>query len=89
MLGIMTSLRMQLVAAATALSLSTAGCAYVIHPEQRGNTGGSLDGLPLVVDILLLLPGLLPGIVALVVDFSSGAIYTGGGGGHGAVIVVH
>ncbi len=83
---------MQLVAAATALSLSTAaaGCAYVIHPEQRGNTGGDLDGVPLVVDLLLLLPGLLPGIIALVVDFGTGAIHTGGGGGHhGAVIVVH
>jgi hypothetical protein len=33
----------------------------------------------MVMDLLWLLPGIVPGVVALVVDFSSGAIYVGGG----------
>lgn len=57
---------------------SVAGCAYILHPERRGNTGGAIDGGMLVCDILWLIPGIIPGVVALVVDFSNGAIYVGG-----------
>jgi hypothetical protein len=46
----------------------------------------------MVMDLLWLLAGIVPGVVALIVDFSSGAIYVGGGralrlapGGHVAV----
>lgn len=35
--------------------------------------------VPLVVDILLFIPGFLPGLIAIIVDFGTGAIYTGGG----------
>lgn len=31
------------------------------------------------MDLLWLIPGVIPGVIALVVDFSSGAIYVGGG----------
>jgi hypothetical protein len=55
-----------------------AGCAYILHPERRGNRGGAIDGGMLVCDILWLLPGIIPGVVALIVDFSNGAIYVGG-----------
>jgi hypothetical protein len=61
---------------ATAPSLG--GCAYILHPERRGNMGGAIDGGMLVCDILWLLPGIIPGVVALIVDFSNGAIYVGG-----------
>ena len=57
---------------------STVGCAYILHPERRGNTGGAIDGGMLVCDILWLLPGIVPGVIALIVDFSNGAIYVGG-----------
>jgi hypothetical protein len=65
-------------AAATMLATTTAasaGCGYILHPERRGNQGGTIDGASLVMDLLWLLPGVVPGVVALVVDFSSGAIY--------------
>ena len=55
------------------------GCATILHPEQRGNHGGRLDVGPLILDILWFIPGLVPGIIALVVDFGTGAIYTGHG----------
>lgn len=65
------------VAAVLSTALSAASCGYVLHPERRGNSGGSMDGGTLVMDLLWLIPGIVPGVVALVVDFSSGAIYTG------------
>ncbi len=65
---------------ATALSLSLlSSCATILYPERRGNAGGAIDVVPLVVDILLFIPGLVPGVIAIAVDFSTGAIYLGGG----------
>ena len=55
------------------------GCGYFLYPERRGNST-NVDGGTLVMDLLWLLPGILPGVIALVVDFSSGAIYRSGGG---------
>lgn len=54
------------------------GCGYILYPERRGTQSGSIDGATMVMDLLWLLPGLVPGVVALVVDFSSGAIYVRG-----------
>jgi hypothetical protein len=66
---------------ASALSfplLSAQGCGYILYPERRGRTSGLVDGALVVMDALWLLLFLIPGIVAFVVDFSSGAIYVGG-----------
>ncbi len=80
----------QIRTAALVALLSTAlgwtGCGYFLYPERRGNTGGPLDGGTLVMDILWLLPGIVPGVIALIVDFSSGAIYLGGRARIGVVI---
>jgi hypothetical protein len=75
------------IAAATLLTtaVSSTGCGYFLYPERRGNTGGGVDGGTLVMDLLWLLPGIVPGVVALIVDFSSGAVYRGG---HGSGIAV-
>jgi hypothetical protein len=69
-------------------------CAWALYPERRGRaSGGTIDGLPLVIDLLWLLAGVVPGVVCLAVDFASGAIYTSGGQGkikvrHNGEIVV-
>jgi hypothetical protein len=65
-------------AAISSLAMLTS-CARIMHPERVGNKSGSLDTIPLVVDILLFIPGLIPGVIALVIDFTTGAIYVGGG----------
>lgn len=65
-------------AATAALATATipnTGCGYLLHPERRGNSGGVIDGGTLVMDLLWLIPGVVPGVVFLVVDFSSGAMY--------------
>jgi hypothetical protein len=61
-----------------AFATSTMGCGYVLYPERRGNPGGTIDGGTLVMDLLWLLAGIVPGVVFLIVDFSSGAMYVGG-----------
>lgn len=66
-----------LVAALTTVSASTVSCAWLLHPERRnsGRTSGHLDTVPLVFDILWFIPGIIPGLICLIVDFTSGAIY--------------
>lgn len=66
------------IAAILSLSLLSS-CATILYPERKGNAGGSIDVGPLILDILWFIPGLVPGIIAIAVDFSTGAIYTGGG----------
>ena len=74
------------------LTQGSSGCGYLLHPERRGAQSGQIDSTTMVMDLLWLLPGIVPGVIALVVDFSSGAIYVRGGhalrlvpGGHLAV----
>ena len=51
------------------------GCAAILHPERQGNPPGPVAVGPLILDILWFIPGLVPGIIAIAVDFGSGAIY--------------
>ena len=44
--------------------------------ERKGNNSTPVETLPLVLDCLLLMPGVIPGVIALVIDFGTGAIYT-------------
>ncbi len=62
-------------AATIATVLATTSCAYTFHPERRGNRGGEVATGPLVGDLLWFIPGILPGVIFLIVDFTSGAIY--------------
>lgn len=61
------------------LAASASGCGYVLYPGRVGRRGGSIDVPVLIIDLLWLLPGLLPGAICLVVDFTTGCIYRGGG----------
>jgi hypothetical protein len=72
--------RLRTVSALVAATMAFSSCAYIQHPERRGSTAkGQVDTVPLVIDIVWLVVGIIPGVVCLAVDFSSGAIYTGGG----------
>lgn len=52
------------------------GCAWILYPERRFQTNpGPIEVVPLVVDCLLFIPGIVPGIIALAVDFGTRAIY--------------
>jgi hypothetical protein len=61
-----------------AFGISSVGCGYILYPERRGNAGGTIDGGTLVMDLLWLIPGIVPGVVFLIVDFTSGAMYVNG-----------
>lgn len=61
------------------LTMSSLNCGIIFHPERSGRAGGRVDVAALVLDCLWLLVGVVPGVVALVVDFATGGIYEGGG----------
>jgi hypothetical protein len=76
----MTNRTLRTVAVGTMLTVGTSsfGCGYILHPERRGIQAGTIDTPTMVMDLLWLLAGIVPGVVALIVDFSSGAIYASG-----------
>lgn len=64
---------------AAGLALGTTGCGYILYPGRRGRSGGHVDIPVLIIDLLWLIPGLVPGAICLIVDFTTGCIYRGGG----------
>lgn len=55
--------------------ISFSSCGYFLYPERRGQTQGQIDVPIFLLDCAGLFIGILPGAIALAVDFSSGAIY--------------
>ena len=51
------------------------GCGTILYPERRNKEPGRLDVGVVLLDGFWLLIGIIPGIIAFAVDFSSGAIY--------------
>ncbi|MFT3696767.1 MAG: hypothetical protein QM831_26735 [Kofleriaceae bacterium] len=72
--------RIRAIALVTLISVFTTSCGWLLYPERRGQRpGGAVDGGTLVMDLLWLLAGIVPGVVFLIVDFSAGTMYVGGG----------
>ncbi len=61
-----------------AVLLGGTSCGYLLYPGRRGRASGRIDVPVLIIDVLWFIPGLVPGLVCLIVDFASGAIYEGG-----------
>jgi hypothetical protein len=57
------------------LSLLLSSCGTLLYPERRGQPVGRLDVGVVALDGIGLLVFLVPGVIAFVVDFSTGAIY--------------
>ena len=55
------------------------GCGTIIYPERRNQTTENVDVGVALLDGLWLLVFIIPGVVALAVDFTTGAIYLPGG----------
>ncbi|MFT5684934.1 MAG: hypothetical protein ACI8RZ_005879, partial [Myxococcota bacterium] len=60
---------------ALGITMPLAGCGYILYPERQGTTSGQLDAAVIVMDGLLCLLFLVPGVIAFIVDISSGCIY--------------
>ena len=54
---------------------ASTGCGWMLYPERRGHKSNVIDGGTLVMDLLWLLPGVVPGVVFLIVDFTTGGMY--------------
>ncbi len=50
--------------------LATSSCGYLLYPGRRGRTGGRIDIPVLIIDLLWFIPGVLPGVICLIVDFT-------------------
>lgn len=61
------------------MGLNFSGCGYLLHPERRGQRDGRIDAKIAILDGLGLLLFVVPGVVAFIVDFSTGCIYHPGG----------
>lgn len=55
--------------------LGANGCGYILYPDRKGRTGGNLDVPVFVIDLIWLIPGIIPGVICLIVDFTTGCIY--------------
>jgi len=63
-------------------TFSTVGCGYILYPNRRNAMarGGQVDVAVVIMDCLWLIPGILPGVFALVWDGIHGSWYATGGG---------
>ena len=52
-------------------------CGFIMYPQRRGQAMGEVDWTIASADSIGLLLLILPGVIALSVDISSGAIYLG------------
>ena len=66
-------------AAVLVCALVTVQCGFILHPEREGQAKGKIDVPILLMDCAWLLVGVVPGVIALVVDFYTGCIYEPGG----------
>ena len=51
------------------------GCGTILYPERRNKNPGRLDVGVVLLDGIWLIFGIIPGLIAYAVDFSTGAIY--------------
>src|SRR4029077_1462062 len=56
------------------LAFFLASCGTLLYPERRGQSAGRLDVGVVALDGVGLLAFLVPGVIAFVVDFATGAI---------------
>lgn len=71
--------RLAALSLAAALAVGQTGCGIIFHPERSGNRPGKLDVTAVVLDCCWLLVGVVPGVVALAVDFGTGGAWHSSG----------
>ena len=56
--------------------VSSSGCGTLLYPARRdGTPSRQLDSRVVILDCLWLVAGVIPGVVALAVDLTTGAAY--------------
>ncbi|MFA0810144.1 hypothetical protein [Microbulbifer epialgicus] len=55
--------------------INVSACGYFLYPERKGQAAGRIDPAVVILDGAALLFGIIPGVVAFAVDFTSGTIY--------------
>jgi len=63
-----------------AVMLASVQCGTILYSERKGQAKGNIDVAVLVMDCCWLLVWIVPGVIALIVDFQNGCIYQPAGG---------
>lgn len=71
--------RLLCIALGGTLLTQLAACGTLFFPERRGQIDGKLDPVVFALDAFGLLLYIIPGLIALGIDFATGAIYLPGG----------
>ena len=58
-----------------ALTVNLVACGTLLYPERKGTRAGKIDPVVAGLDAVGLLFYIVPGVIAFVVDYNSGAIY--------------
>lgn len=66
------------------LLIQIAACGTLLYPERRGQKTGQIDAGVAILDAVGLVFFIVPGLIALAVDFATGAIYLPAGGTKGS-----
>ena len=75
-MGALIRSRLLVLFVAVVLAFAASGCGAIIYPERIDSAHSErLDTAIVVMDCAWLLVGILPGVVALIVDFSTGAVF--------------
>ena len=62
-------------ALAAVMAFTQTRCGILFHPERSGNEGGRLAVFSVLLDCCWLFVGVVPGVVALAIDFASGGAW--------------
>ena len=63
-----------------ALLVASVQCGTILYPERKGQTKGNIDAGVLIMDCAWLIVWIVPGVIALIVDFNNGCMYEPAGG---------
>lgn len=58
-----------------AMLVQASACGTLLYPERRGQTHGQIDTAVALMDGIGILFFVIPGLVAFIIDFNTGAIY--------------
>jgi len=59
----------------TVLMVQLMGCGTILYPERKGQKGSQIDAGVCILDGIGVLFYIIPGVIALAVDFYNGTIY--------------
>jgi hypothetical protein len=71
----MTTRRTALRTLALAAAGAASGCGVFLYPERKGQGPGKVDAGVVILDAIWVLVGIIPGVIAFIIDIQTGCLY--------------